>query len=670
MDAAAEDDVTTPAVAAPAAGAPAAQASAWARARSLAQRPLVSYVIAFALALGFYHHAYGALAKHGMTGDEPSYLLDAFSMARDGDRNLAGQNSHDLIALFGIPAYPHTIHNTSAGDISIHGAGTALDVVPAVWLGDWQGNPIRWVRLELVLIDALTALALFALIRRSALLLGIRLAFAWAAWAATAASLPLVAYSEQLYPEVPALLCILLAINAAIRPRPRWPLVLAGSVAASYLPWLHIRFIPTCFALLAALALRGLSAIAAESRDGPEPARGRIAAWASEARGILRALATRAGALVVGAAVIPAVVSFGLMAIEFQHWYGSPNWTVTAGGGGVPTQITDTWYPMVLGGLFGTDYGWVPWAPVAVLAIAATGCLLLEAPRWTTCALAVLAVYQAELAVSGLATPGFVFPGRYEIICIPLFGVALMVALARVPVTWLAFIPLLAATLAISWQASERPEANLLNTGAVGLPMAAHLTSAFPDVETITPPTSFTADPTILAGTVGRAARNDKVLRSRAADKAGFLAAGPRVPLAPGVYTAHFLIGQTGGRDHVPLAELQVWSIANATPLAAKRISAAELPPGRPKQFDLQFTTPGGLPIETRVYVTGRATVELTGTSAVPVAIAPLPVLDRYPDGSLMAAWVGGTVFVGALLAYAAYLRRRVTGREALRPLS
>jgi hypothetical protein len=670
MDAAANEGAAASAGAEPFAAAPPAHESGWARARSLAQYPLVSYVIAFALALGVYHHAYGALAKHGMTGDEPSYLLDAFSMARDGDRNLAGQNSHDLIALFGIPAYPHTIHNTSAGDISIHGAGTALDVVPAVWIGDWQGNPIRWVRLELVLIDALTALALFALIRRVAQLLRVRQAFTWVAWGATAASLPLVAYSEQLYPEVPALLCILLAINAAIRPRPRWPLVLAGSVAACYLPWLHIRFIPTCFALLAALALRGLGAVAAESRDGPEPQRGLIAGWAAEARGILRALVTRAGALVMAAAIVPAVVSFGLMAVEFQHWYGSPNWTITAGGGGVPTQITDTWYPMVLGGLFGTDYGWVPWAPVAVLAIAAAGCLLLEAPRWTACALAVIAVYQAELAVSGLATPGFVFPGRYEIICIPLFGVALMVALARVPVAWLAFIPLLIATLAISWQASERPEANLLNTGAVGLPMAAHLTSAFPDVEPVTPPTSFTADPTSLAGTIGHVARKGKVLRSTAADKAGFLAAGPRVPLAAGVYMAHFLIAQRGGRGHAPLAELQVWSITSSTPLASTKISAAELPAGRPKQFDLQFTTPGALPIETRVYATGRATIELTGTSAVPLALAPLPVLDRYPDGSLMAAWGGGTLFVGALLAYAAYLRRRVTGREALRPLS
>ena len=296
--------------------------------------------------------------------------------------------------------------------------------------------------------------------------------------------------------------------------------------------------------------MRGLSTIAARDRNAPGQPRSRIGELTAEVRGLLRAAITRAGVIVLAAAALPALASFVIMAIEFQHWYGSPKWTITTGtGAGLSGGGGNTWYPLVFGGIFGTDFGWVPWAPIGVLALAATGCLLLEAPRWVTYALLVIAVYQLELAISGLPSPGFVFAGRYEIICLPLFSVALMVALARVPVTWLAFIPLMLATIAISWQASERADANLLNTGAVGLANAARLTSAFPDVEADpVAPQSFTAAPASLAGTVGRLARDGKVRRARPADGMGYLAAGPRIGLTPGVYDGHFTVAQTGGQ--------------------------------------------------------------------------------------------------------------------------
>ena len=280
-----------------------------------------------------------------------------------------------LIGLFGIPAFPHTIHNTSAGDISIHGAGLPFALVPAVWIGDWQDDPIRWVRLELVLIDALAALALFAVIRRTAELLKIHQAFAWAAWASAALSFSLVAYSDQLYPEVPALLCILIAIFAAMRPRPGWPAMVAGSAAAGYLPWLHVRFIPICFALLAALAVRGLSAVAAD-RPATHPGAAQPPDRAAGRRGARAPPRShhRAGAIVLAAAALPRLASFVIMAIEFQHWYGTPKWTITTGtGAGLSGGGGNTWYPLVFGGIFGTDFGWVPWAPIGVLALAATG---------------------------------------------------------------------------------------------------------------------------------------------------------------------------------------------------------------------------------------------------------------------------------------------------------
>src|SRR5262249_26321047 len=71
----------------------------------------VPYVIAFAVALTVYLGAFDHIRAQHPTGDEPSYILDAISMARDGDRDLSNQfdarHPASLIKLFEIPAIPH-----------------------------------------------------------------------------------------------------------------------------------------------------------------------------------------------------------------------------------------------------------------------------------------------------------------------------------------------------------------------------------------------------------------------------------------------------------------------------------------------------------------------------------------------------------------------------------
>src|SRR4051794_31860207 len=56
--------------------------------------PWVAYLIAFAVSFGTYRYAYEQFQFQGPTGDEPSYVLDAMSMARDGDRDLSNQFSY------------------------------------------------------------------------------------------------------------------------------------------------------------------------------------------------------------------------------------------------------------------------------------------------------------------------------------------------------------------------------------------------------------------------------------------------------------------------------------------------------------------------------------------------------------------------------------------------
>src|SRR4051812_12416095 len=73
--------------------------------------PWVSYLLAFAIAFGAYLEAFKQFRYQGPTGDEPSYVIDAISMARDQDRDLSNNfsytNTAPLIRMFAIPAIPH-----------------------------------------------------------------------------------------------------------------------------------------------------------------------------------------------------------------------------------------------------------------------------------------------------------------------------------------------------------------------------------------------------------------------------------------------------------------------------------------------------------------------------------------------------------------------------------
>ena len=93
----------------------------------------------------------------------------------------------------------------------------------------------------------------------------------------------------------------------------------------------------------------------------------------------------------------------------------------------------------------------------------------------------------------------------------------------------------------------------------------------------------------------------------------GYLAAGPRIGLTAGVYDGHFTVTQTGGSGVQPLVEVPgSSSLGSNIVLASKgllwrRISRTV----SQRASHFQFRPPAARPIETRAYVTGRATVEV-----------------------------------------------------------
>ena len=156
----------------------------------------------FALALAAYLAVFLVL-RPDVTGDEPHYLLVAESIAYDGDVELTNDYASRDRTLRILPFFPlgphlHAADYKGSGELRpLHGVGLSALLAPAVALGGVTG-----ARLVMVLIAALLADQLYRLLRA----LGFRRRYRALAWAAVVFCLPLLVFSSQIYPELPAAL--------------------------------------------------------------------------------------------------------------------------------------------------------------------------------------------------------------------------------------------------------------------------------------------------------------------------------------------------------------------------------------------------------------------------------------------------------------------------------
>ncbi len=270
------------------------------------------------------------------------------------------------------------------------------------------------------------------------------------------------------------------------------------------------------------------------------------------------------------------------------------------------------------------------------------------APRWTAYGLLVVAGYEIIIGTSGLTTPGFTYPGRYDLVVMPLAAIALMLALSRVRSLWVGFVPLLVLSLALSVNAAQHTGYVLLNTGLVGLPLAQHTEAAFPDIEGPVQNYAFGAGQQNQRREVGRLRGTTAVAEPK--DGAGLLSVGPGVTLGAGDYVATFNVLQRGAKDgSQPVADLQLWGKPGVQ-LADRPVYPGELPSGQAKVIYVPFSTAGDVPIEARIQVYGRAHVEAGPIEAKLARLPASPLQDAHPDGALMLLWVFLTILVGALL--------------------
>ena len=176
--------------------------------------PVRASLIALAIALP----VYGAYTFYFcqvtlLHGDEGQYLRVTQSLLRDGDMDLTNNlDDHHIAEFHNLRFDVHKASSSPPGKLySVHPIGLSVLLMPFYELGlSWWGNPRLTCALAMAAIAAgCVSLCLLWLLR-----LGTR---PWVAWTSTtilALSAPLFPFSNQLFPDVPALV-IFLALLAA-----------------------------------------------------------------------------------------------------------------------------------------------------------------------------------------------------------------------------------------------------------------------------------------------------------------------------------------------------------------------------------------------------------------------------------------------------------------------
>ena len=213
--------------------------------------------VAFLLFL-FSSLLYGLYAFHFcrvtmLHGDEARYLQVTYSLLHDGDMDLANNLGAVHTDEFHTRPFAHNRAAASPPDkvYSVHPIGLSVLLVPAYWLGleYWQNPRLACALFIAVLAAACIALAFLWLVR-----LGHKRPIALFSSLIMGLNAPFFFFTNQLYPEIPALLIVLTVLLALAH----WQLPQGGYLPMSkephtiaflvfllgLLPFLHPRYLP------------------------------------------------------------------------------------------------------------------------------------------------------------------------------------------------------------------------------------------------------------------------------------------------------------------------------------------------------------------------------------------------------------------------------------------
>jgi len=192
-----------------------------------------------------------ARATYGaqVTADEPQYLLTAISLGEDFDLNIADEIDDGRFRDFHeVNLNPQTVALDDKGlKISPHDPLLPLILALPMRLGGWE-----LAKASLALIAGVTAAAtMWLAVRR----FGVGVSTATWVVIAMFCAPPLTSYGSQVYPAMPAALCVVLGVAGVTGARSTtWSWVAIAMVVC--LPWLGIKYVPLAVVVTAVWAWR------------------------------------------------------------------------------------------------------------------------------------------------------------------------------------------------------------------------------------------------------------------------------------------------------------------------------------------------------------------------------------------------------------------------------
>jgi hypothetical protein len=617
-------------------------------------RGVVSQLVPFALAFTIYLVAFLAM-KPEATGDEPHYLITSESIGYDLDVDVENDyaSRRRVLRIVNVfPLGPHAFVYKESGELRpLRGVALPTVLAPATRLWGLTG-----ARLTMIFIAALLADQLFRLLRD----LRLRRGYRELAWAAALFSMPVITFSSQIYPELPGALLVVVALRVMVAGASRPAALALGSAAAASLVWLHVRYLPLSLMLPVGLG------IAAALHGWSRERQGRGLRGFSQA---VRAFVVRCATVLVRRwrtvtvpVVVPYVLGIALLSVLFHHWYGSFDLQTPYHGFGSPSVgggEWDFWYRFALRDFLDPIVGWIPFAPVHWLGLAALGCLVVWFGWPAAGCVAAAALYELFISSVGPGA-GYGMPARYPMILVPLIAVPLALAIQKLRVARVVFVPLLAVSIVFA-VASVRDSGRLYPAEHQRLFGLRSTATAFPTLNEYQWAKGFTVAPGDRAPQTGKLRRGEVVARA-GRDGPGALTYGPYSLMKAGSYEATFSLAARGVALDQPVASVDV--VGGKNLLASQVVTPRQLRPGRLSDINLPFSTPGNLLIETRVFYLGRGTLRMG-----PITVRPIPGSTGSPahfqDWPLTFLWVAGTALVGWLFAELMLAgKQRTNGRK------
>lgn len=375
--------------------------------------------------LGWALVAIDARATYGarVSADEPQYLTTALSLAEDFDLDISDELAERRFEPYHeIDLNPQTRPLNDAGQrLSPHDPLLPLLLAAPMRAGGWAA-----AKATLAVFAAFTAsAALWLAVRR----LDVRLPIATGVVAAFFATPPLVAYGSQVYPEMPAALCVTLGLAAVCGPLGRSARVLAA-VTVLALPWLSVKYVPVAAMIALVVVVR---------------------LWPQRRRQLL----AESAVFVVGGAAYLWL---------HQRIYGG--WTVYAAGdhfiadgeftvvGSQPDYLGRS--QRLVGLLVDREFGLAAWMPAYLVLPGAMAVLArVRPPRWWAIG-ATVAVGYGVAAWVALTMHGWWWPGRQLVVILPAAVAVIALAVERIAaLRWVVLGSWIVGALGWIWLAIE-----------------------------------------------------------------------------------------------------------------------------------------------------------------------------------------------------------------------